>query len=184
MRPTLILGLGNPLQGDDGVGCRVVEELFVVRDEAQFAESRPARAKTALRKERCVPDYERMPDDVEVMDGGTPGVGLLNFFEGRTRVIIIDAAEMGVAPGEYRRFTPQEVTLTGSRDRFSLHRSGVADALALARELKMQLPEIIFFGVQPASVEWNDQLSPQVQAALPRVIEAILNELRRIKSEG
>ena len=150
MKLILILGLGNPLQGDDGIGCRVAQEL----------------------------EKRELPNDVEVMDGGTPGVGLLNFFEGRKCVIIVDAAEMGIAPGEFRRFTPREITLTGSQERFSLHRSGVADALALARELKIELPEIIFFGVQPASVEWRDALSPQVQAAVPRVIGAILNELK------
>ena len=154
MKPILILGLGNPLQGDDGIGCRVAEEMVGASVTTTWS------------------------NEVEVMDGGTPGVGLLNFFEGRARVIIVDAAEMGIAPGEFRRFAPQEVTLTGARARFSLHRSGVADALALAHELKIKLPEIIFFGVQPASVEWRDSLSQPVQAALPRVIEAILNELK------
>ena len=161
MKPILILGLGNPLQGDDGVGCHVAEELG------------------------GAPVTAPLPDDIEVMDGGTPGVGLLNLIEGRKRVIIVDAAEMEIAPGQFRRFTPEEVTLTGSRERFSLHRSGVADALALAHELRIQLPEIVFFGVQPARVEWRDALSPQVQAAVPRVIEAVLNELnQRMKSEG
>jgi len=154
MKPILILGLGNPLQGDDGVGCRVAAEFVGASVTAP------------------------LPDEVEVMDGGTPGVGLLNFFEGRKCVIIVDAAEMGIAPGEFRRFTPHEITLTGSQERFSLHRSGVADALALAEALKIKLPEIIFFGVQPASVEWRNALSSQVQAAVPCVIGAILNELK------
>lgn len=155
MKPILILGLGNPLQGDDGIGCRVAEDL----EQGALLATTPTR------------------DDVEIMDGGTPGVGLLNFLQGRKRVIIVDAAEMGVAPGEFRRFTPEQITLTGSAQRFSLHRSGVADALALAQELRIELPEIICFGVQPASVEWRAALSPPVQAAVPQVIEAVLNEL-------
>ena len=177
MKPILILGLGNPLQGDDGIGCRVAEELQrgVIASEAKQSPSRNVEIASAQKP--CLA-MTRGRDDVEVMDGGTPGVGLLNFFEGRKRVIIVDAAEMGIAPGEFRRFTPREITLTGSAERFSLHRSGVADALALARELEIELPEIIFFGVQPASVEWRDSLSPQVQAAVSRVIEAILNELK------
>ncbi len=150
LKPVLILGLGNPLQGDDGVGCRVAQEL----------------------------EGRTLPDDVEVMDGGTPGVGLLNLFQGRLRVIIVDAAEMGLAAGSVVRFRPKDVTLTGSAQRFSLHRSGVADALALASELKLALPEIVVFGVQPERVDWNDSLSPQVQAAVPQVIEAVLNEAK------
>ncbi|MCX7838718.1 MAG: hydrogenase maturation protease [Anaerolineae bacterium] len=157
MKPILILGLGNPLQGDDGVGCRVVQAL----------QARP------------------LPNNVEVLDGGTPGIGLLNLIEGRARVIIVDAAEMGLAPGEFRRFTANQVTLTGAAQRLSLHRSGVADALALAQALNLQLPEIVFFGVQPASVEWRASLSPTVHDAVPRVIDAILDELSQsMKSEG
>jgi hydrogenase maturation protease len=148
MKPILILGLGNPLQGDDGIGCRVVREL----------------------------EQRTLPDQVEVMDGGTPGIGLLNLFEGRRRVIIIDAAEMGRAPGEVVRFRPPEVALTGAAERFSLHRSGVANALALANELRLALPEIIVFGVQPAQAGWSDQLSPAVQAAVDHVIQAIASQ--------
>ena len=156
MKPILILGLGNLLQCDDGVGCRVAQEL----------------------------ERRALPGNVDVIDGGTPGIGLLNLFEGRERVIIIDAAEMNLNAGEFRRFEPQDVTLTGSKDRFSLHRTGVMDALALACELNMALPPIVFFGVQPAIVDWNDALSPAVQAALPRVIDAILREIQFSNDEG
>ncbi len=149
MKRTLILGLGNPLQGDDGVGCYIAEAL----------------------------QQQPLPDEVEVMDGGTPGIGLLNLFEGRQCVIIVDAAEMGMNAGEYRRFEPHEIVLTGSNQRFSLHRTGVVDALALARELNIALPKIVFFGVQPQSVEWRDALCPAVQAAVPHVIEAVLRQV-------
>ena len=151
MQPILILGLGNLLQGDDGVGCRVAQEL----------------------------EQRALPDNVQVIDGGTPGIGLLNLFEGRQRVIIIDAAEMNLNAGEFRRFEPQDVTLTGSKDRFSLHRTGVIDALALARELKIKLPSIVFFGVQPALIDWQDALSSPVQAAVPQVIQAIVSEINQ-----
>ncbi len=149
MKPTLILGLGNPLQADDGIGCRAAEQL-----------------------EKCT-----LPDNVQVLDGGTPGVGLVNLFEGRERVIIIDAAEMGREPGTVVRFQPEDVALTGSIDRVSLHRSGVADALNLARALSIELPEIVVFGVQPARVEWDAALSPAAQAAIPHLIDAVLTEI-------
>ncbi len=146
MKPTLILGLGNPLQGDDGVGCRVIEAL----------------------------ERQTLPEEFEILDGGTPGVGLVNLLEGRQQVIIIDAAEMGEPPGTVRQFSPEALTLTGSVERFSLHRSGVADALALAHTLGMKLPRIVFYGVQPLRVGWGEELSAAVQAAVPRVVTAIL----------
>jgi hydrogenase maturation protease len=142
----LILGLGNPLQRDDGVGCRVIEEL----------------------------ERRSLPPGVEVLDAGTPGIGLLNLLEGRQRVLIVDAAEMGRQPGEFVRFAADEVTLTGSTERFSLHRTAVADALALAHALALPLPEIVFFGVQPAQIGWGEGLSPEVEAAVSRVVEALL----------
>lgn len=149
LRPILILGLGNPLQGDDGVGCRAIEAL----------------------------QRMALPETVEAVDAGTPGVGLIHLLEGRERAILVDAAEMGAQPGAVIRFRPEEVTLTGSAERFSLHRSAVSDALALARALALPLPEIVFFGVQPASVGWETALSPAVDAALPGLIDAILNEI-------
>jgi len=149
MKPVLILGLGNPLQADDGIGCCAAEAL----------------EKLAL------------PDNVQVLDGGTPGVGLINLFEGRERVILIDAAEMGRDPGTVVRFRPEDVALTGSVDRFSLHRSGVTDSLSLAWRLGIPLPEIVVFGVQPARVGWSAALSPAGQAAIPRVVDAVLTEI-------
>jgi hydrogenase maturation protease len=150
-RPILIIGLGNPLQADDGVGCRVAEALA----------------------------GRELPPSVEVMDAGTPGVGLINLLEGRQRAIIVDAAEMGREPGEIVRFRPEDVTLTGSTERFSLHRTAVADALALAHALNLPLPEIVFFGVQPGLIGWRDELSPEVAAAIPGLVAAILQEVKR-----
>lgn len=145
---TLIVGVGNPLQGDDGVGIRVIEEL----------------------------EKREWPAHVEVMDGGMPGVGLVNLLQGRARVIIIDAAEMGRRPGEIVRFRADEVRLTGSSERFSVHRSGVADALALARALELPMPDIIIYGVQPGRVGWGQELSAPVTAAIPALVEAIIQE--------
>ncbi len=119
------------------------------------------------------------PPGVEVMDAGTPGVGLINLLEGRQRVIIVDAAEMGRPAGEVVRFRPEDVTLTGSTERFSLHRTAVADALALARALSLPLPEIVVFGVQPGYVGWRDTLSPEVAAAVPGLVNALLEEAGR-----
>jgi hydrogenase maturation protease len=113
------------------------------------------------------------------MDAGTPGVGLINLLEGRQRVIIVDAAEMGRPAGEVVRFRPEDVTLTGSTERFSLHRTAVADALALARALSLPLPEIVVFGVQPGYVGWRDTLSPEVAAAVPGLVNALLEEAGR-----
>jgi len=146
----LILGLGNPLRGDDGVGCRLVEEL--------------------ARRE--------LPPGVQVLDGGAAGLDLLDLVEGWGRVVIVDAAEMGRMPGEIVRFTPADVRLASAPDPFSLHHAGLSEALALADALGRALPEMVIFGVQPASVGWGEELSPAVEAALPALIATVLEEVR------
>jgi hydrogenase maturation protease len=151
-RRCLILGLGNPLRGDDGVGPRVVAEL--------------------LRR--------GLPDGVAAVDGGTGGLDLLHLLEGWEHAIIVDAAELGRKPGEFLRFTPEEAHLVGSLVSLSSHTAGLADALALARALGQTLPDIVIYGVQPERMDWQEGLSPAVEAALPQMITAILEEIMRI----
>ncbi len=159
VKPVLIVGLGNPLQGDDGVGCAVAEALQA----------------TAF--------HERVPEEVQVIDLGTPGIGLINFVEGRNRVIIVDAAEMGRAPGEVARLVPEQIRLDGSVRSFSLHAPGIADSLLLAQALNLRLPEIVIFGIQPAFIGWRSGLSPAVQSAVPRVVDAVLEEVGAYHAE-
>ncbi|MBS1253863.1 MAG: Hydrogenase 1 maturation protease [Anaerolineales bacterium] len=148
---TLVIGLGNLLRGDDGVGVRVAEAL-ATRD---------------------------LPDDVEVVDGGTHGLGLVNFMEGRQRVILVDAADVGESPGEFRRFTLDEARLLGDDRHLSVHAAGLRDALLLAQALDVLPDEVVIFGVQPANLEWYSALSPQVKAALPDLITAVMTELNQ-----
>lgn len=147
---TLVLGLGNPLRGDDGVGVHVARQLLG----------------------RC------LPDDVEVADGGTQGLGLVTLLEGRQRVIVVDAAAMERLPGEFVRFGLQEARLlTGDGGRFSVHEAGLREMLLLAQVLGMLPEEVVVFGVQPAGVEWEASLSPEVEATLPDLVEAVLAEV-------
>lgn len=145
---TLIIGLGNPLRGDDGVGITVARALA-----------------------------ERMlPAGVEVVDGGTQGLGLVNVMEGRRRVILVDAADVGQAPGKFIRFSLDEARLRGDDQPLSVHAAGVREALLLAQALGTLPDQVIIFGVQPANVDWDDALSPEIEAALPALVEAVRAE--------
>jgi hydrogenase maturation protease len=146
----LVLGLGNPWRGDDGIGPRVVEELT----------------------------RRGLPEDVTALDGGAGGLDLLYVLEGWERVVVVDAADVGREPGRFVRFTPDEVRLAKATDRFSLHRAGLSEALALAGALGRDLPEMVIFGVQPAEIGWREGLSPAVQAALPALADAVIKEIK------
>ncbi len=146
-----MLALGSPLRGDDGVGKAVIE---------------------------CLQRRE-LPPGVTLLDGGTPGLETILLFEGYTRVLIVDAAEMGQPPGEWRRFTTQDATLIANdlHARVTVHYAGLAEALALGEALGMLPGEIVIYGVQPQSIDWSQTLSAPVQAAIPAVCAAILAEL-------
>lgn len=149
MKRVLILGLGNLLLGDEGIGVRVVEELKGLE----------------------------LPDGVTVAEGGTSGLGLVGLMEGYQRVIIVDAADMGHSPGRVVRFTPLEAQLKTVEAPLSLHQIGLGEVLALAEALEVAPAELVIIGVQPSRVEMGRGLSPQVEGAIPRIIRIILGEL-------
>jgi hydrogenase maturation protease len=146
---TLVLALGNPLRGDDGVGTTVIEHL-----QEQSAE---------------------LPPEVTLIDGGTPGLETILLMQDYERVIIVDAAEMDLPPGIWRRFSTDAVRMQ-ARDlhlRGTLHYAGLAEALALGEAMQMLPPQITIFGVQPARMDWELGLSDAVSAAVPAVAAAI-----------
>jgi hydrogenase maturation protease len=153
---TLILGLGNPLRGDDGIGPRVIEEL----------------ARRGL------------PEGVSSLDGGTGGLDLLNVLEGWERVVIVDAADVGREPGQFVRFKPEQARFVETAAPHSLHHAGLGEALALANALGQSLPEMTIFGVQPARIDWGQGLSPAVEAAIPALADAVLEESTGSLPEG
>jgi hydrogenase maturation protease len=146
---TLVLGLGNSLCRDDGLGGRVVDML----------------ARQAL------------PPGVEIQDGGLPGWGVVDYLDGRSRLILVDAAHMGLEPGAWRRLRIEEVSLQASKGGFSLHSPGLADGLALAQALRALPNEVIFFFIEPECTEQGIGLSSTVEAVLPELVENILKEL-------
>jgi hydrogenase maturation protease len=149
---TLVLSLGNPLRGDDGVGAAVIEMLA---------------------------HDPRLPEHVTVVDGGTPGLESVLLLQGYRRAVIIDAADMGRAPGEWVRFTRDDVLLEPADPdlRSTLHSAGLAEALALGDALGILPEEIIIIGVQPLAIDWLPGLSEPVRAAVPAVYDEILIHL-------
>jgi len=147
-----VIAVGNPLQGDDGVGLAILERL---------------------RK-------SSWPVQVQLVDGGTGGVDLLRLMEGAKQVILIDAVAMGKSPGTVERFLPEAVHLVDSEGRgLSLHQAGLAEVLALGRELEI-LPSLVIFGVQPDQVTPGTGLSTKVAAAVEATAVAITVELEAL----
>ena len=121
-----------------------------------------------------------LPGGVTALDAGAGGLDLLPVLEGWQRVVVVDAADIGQEPGQFVRFTPDQVRLGQAAERFSLHNAGLGEILALANALGRPLPHIVIFGVQLAEVGWREGLSPAVETALPALADAVLEELEEI----
>ena len=150
-RPAVVLGLGNMLMADDGVGlaalARLEEEWFV-------------------------------PREVTRVDGGTWGMNLLPVIESADRVIILDAIDCGDPPGTLIRLEGDEIPRFLSQ-KLSPHQIDLREVLALA-ELRGTVPgEIIALGIQPARVEMSTTLSPEVEARLDQLVHMAAEILQR-----
>ena len=150
-RRIVILALGNPLRGDDGAGPEVLHGLQAERD---------------------------WPADVTLIDGGTAGLESALSLSGADRAILIDAGDMGLPPGSWRRVDARQVILQGSDGPFlSLHQAGLSEALQLGETLGILPAEIALYVIQPENIGWEQGLSEPVQAAVAAVRAAVLDEI-------
>jgi hydrogenase maturation protease len=150
MQPrTLVIGIGNPLQCDDGVGACAAQLLSA----------------------------ETLPTGVQIEELGTPGWGLVNFLQGWQRVILIDAVCMGEEPGTWRRLEKDDIQMVASDQVHSLHEPGLAESLSLAQTLGLMPDEIVLYGVEPACIQPGEGLSPAVRQVMPTLVKQILGEL-------
>ena len=152
MTETLVLGLGNILLRDEGVGVRVVERLLEQYD---------------------------FPEGVRVMDGGTLGLDLLPFLEEASRLLVIDAVQARKPPGTLVRLVGDEIPIFLDVSKVSPHQEGLQDLLAVAL-LKGYLPEeVVFWGAQITSLGVGLDLSDAVAEQVDALAEKVLVELAR-----
>jgi hydrogenase maturation protease len=142
----LVVGVGNTLLQDDGIGIHVANSL---RDDS------------------------RTPPHYEVIDGGTIGLALLPDVEDADTLVIVDAADIGEAPGTVRVFLDEEVDEHLSGKRRSVHEVAVVDLLSAASIRGARPRHCALVAVQPESIDWGLELSPDVQAAIPVACDAI-----------
>ena len=147
----LILGVGNILLGDEGIGIRVVEEL-----ENRFS----------------------FPEEVMLLDGGTAGIELLRYIEGRDLLILIDAMRAGLAPGTVFKVEGEDVPKR-FMTKISPHQIGLSDLLAAGILSDMIPKQLVLFGVEPECLETGITISAVVEASLEKIIGAILEELEK-----
>jgi hydrogenase maturation protease len=141
-----VVGVGNLLLKDEGIGIHVVHAL----------------------------QESPLPDGVVVIDGGT-SPDVLDYLEPADKLVIIDAAEAGGEPGAIYRFRPDDVTLeTG--EAISLHELGLISSLKTMSLLGKTPPEVIIIGIQPKEIDWGMELSPELKEKVPEIVRVVLKE--------
>jgi len=123
---TLILGLGNTLLGDDGIGVRVAEQL------------------------------QGSVSGAEVINGATAGLSLLDKINDYEKVVVVDAVEMGKIPGSIARFSAEELLRLPESQSFSLHEIGLVEVLKIGKSLSEDFNNVIIVGVQPKELNQQE----------------------------
>jgi hydrogenase maturation protease len=145
---TVILGLGNELLGDEGVGVHAVRRL----------------------------QQEKLPASIKVIEVGTAILDALPHFEQADRIIVMDAMKSGGPPGTVYRVPLDQCS--GSACIASMHGFDIFRVLALAE--RHDPPPVTVFGVEPQSLGWSMDLSPQVADSMPYLIEAVMKEIQLV----
>lgn len=153
MRPRrlLVLGLGNVLCGDDGLGVAAVTRLAA---------------------------GHALPPEVHVADGGTLGLALLGWLEGFDELLLVDAVLGEGAPGSPVRLEGEDIP-AAVRERLSVHQIGVADLLDAQHLLGGGPRRVTLLGRVPDTLELGLRRSPAVERALPGLVEELAEEIRR-----
>lgn len=151
MKPIIVLGIGNLLMQDDGVGVHVINYL----------------------------SEQGVSEGVELVDGGTHSYDLMEYFVADANIIVVDAMHAGGQPGTIYRAPLEDLGLKPQDHMVSLHEVHFIEAVQMARMLGHQ-PEILVYGIEPQVVALSMEMTPDVAAAVPKVAELIQEDIRKM----
>ncbi len=151
--PVRVIGLGNVLMGDDGLGPWVIHHL-----ESHYT----------------------FPPRVSVLDAGTPGGDLIPYLHGAEVLILVDTVKAQGAPGELRTYRKEDILRHPPQPRVSPHDPGLKEALLTLDFSGGGTEHVYLVGIIPGPIEKTVQLAPAVRAAIPAAAAEVVAELERI----
>ncbi len=155
--PLLVLGVGNILLRDDGVGIHLLHELERLTGRGDVV----------------------LPRDTRLIDGGTLGAALLPSLAGARAILVLDAVDLRLAPGAVAVLPGDAMRRPNGRTP-AVQRAGVADLIAAARLADVLPSAVTLVGVQPGAITPGLALTDVVRDALPAAVAAALDALRRL----
>jgi hydrogenase maturation protease len=147
----IVIGLGNILLSDEGIGVHIVRRLS---------------------------SQQGKHPGIDFIEAGAAGMNLLHLIANRKKAVIIDCARMSEKPGVIRRFTAEEVVSVKHLTHFSLHEIDILQVLNLSKQLGECPAEVVFFGIEPANLNPGQKLSNTLSAKIDSYAADICKELR------
>jgi hydrogenase maturation protease len=144
---TLVVGMGNLLYRDEGIGVHVAQEM----------------------------EKMELPEQIELLDIGTSTMDLISYLKGVKKLIVIDAMKAGGDPGTVYKCKPEDL-LPKDEGPISLHEIGLLETLNMAKKMEMEI-ETVIIGVEPKVFDWGIELTEEVKNRIPFIIEAVLKEV-------
>lgn len=149
-KDTIVIGLGNILFSDEGIGVHLIRRLSENQD--------------------------KFPS-VELIDAGTGGMNVLHLIANRKKAVIIDCVKMGKKPGTIRQFEPADVQTTKKMMHFSLHEADILRIIELSKQLGECPDQIVIFGIEPESLELGQKPSKTLAGKIDAYLADIRKEL-------
>ena len=144
----VVLGTGNLLLRDEGVGVHLIQKL----KEMEIGEG------------------------IELVDGGTSLLDFIPQAEDVSKLIIVDAVKLGGKPGTTYKICVDDSLLKGAKGMTSLHQLGVVETLAIAQKMG-KLPYTVIIGIEPKEIGYGLELSPEVERKMGKIVNLILDEI-------
>ena len=145
-----ILGIGNTLRGDDGVGIVIAQKM---RDR----------------------DF---PPDVKVYEVGSGGLKVLHRLEELEKVILVDSVRFDASPGDHRFFSPEEVK--SMKGISGTHGTDFLEIIELSEKVDESPEDILILGIQPKSLSLGDDLSPVLENKLPNILDDLEEKINSL----
>lgn len=141
------MGIGNLLYRDDGIGAWVIQEM----------------------------ERMKLPEHINLLDMGTSTMDLIYHLEDVNKLVVVDAIKAGGTPGTIYRCNPEDL-LPKEDGPVSLHDIGLLETLNMAKKRGTEI-HVVVIGVEPGVLDWGMELTKEVKAKIPLIIEAVLKEV-------
>jgi hydrogenase maturation protease len=151
MKKIGIIGLGNPLRQDDGIGINLIEKL--IKKKNNYAKN------------------------IEFIDGGTGGISLVHLFAKFDIVLLIDAIDFNGKPGDFKFFKIDDKIYSDKNINFTTHEENILNVLKISEKIN-EKPEVYMFGIQPKKIDFKNKLTKELEIKIDLILSKLEEKIK------